>query len=123
MHNPYFVHPRKKLSDKQLLQLFIAHNGICCVCGYKIDGVKEAWDEHVNPLWRTGTNEPSNRGVAHDRCARQKSAAETTQRAKVRSVSEKHFGARRAKTKPMPFGRRSGLKKKMDGTVVRRGEG
>lgn len=119
-HNPYAVHERKPLTDKQRLKLFIEENGICCVCGFKIDGVKEAWDEHIKPLWRDGTNERKNRGVAHRKCARQKTDGEASDRAKVRSVAEKHFGAHRAEFKPMPCGRASPWKKKMNGKVVRR---
>lgn len=119
-HNPYEVHPRKPLTQKQKLQLFIEEGGICCVCGLKIDGVKEAWDEHKDALWLNGTNERKNRGVAHIRCARVKTDKEATERAKSRAVAEKHFGARTPKTKAMPCGRRSPWKKKMDGSVVRR---
>ena len=118
-HNPYSVHSRKPLTNKQRLQLFISEGGICCVCGGKIDGVKSAWDEHIDPLWLNGNNARENRGVAHAKCARAKSAAETADRAKVRSTAEKHFGAHRSRT-PMPGSRRSGWKKKMDGTVVKR---
>lgn len=118
-HNPYSIHSRRSLTSKQLLQLFIAEDGICCVCSAKIDGVKQAWDEHIDPLWLNGTNARENRGVAHVRCARVKSAAETRDRSKIRSTAEKHFGAHRS-SRPMPCGRRSRLKKKMDGTVVRR---
>jgi hypothetical protein len=119
-HNPYTVHPRKPLTDKQRLEMFVRHKGICCICGTKIDGVHKMWDEHWDPLWKTGGNEPENRRPAHSACARQKSGAESSERAKIRDTAEKHFGAKRAKTRPMPFGRRSKLKKKMDGTVVER---
>jgi 5-methylcytosine-specific restriction enzyme A len=119
-HDPYSVTPRKPLTDKQRLQLFIRHQGICCLCGLKIDGVKEMWDEHVNPLWRDGDNEAENRAPAHSKCARLKTKQESTERAKGRDVAQFHFGAKRAKTKPMPFGRRSKLKKKFNGDVVER---
>lgn len=119
-HDPYAVTPRKRLTDKQRLQLFISEQGICCLCGHKIDGVKEMWDEHIDPLWLNGTNERSNRGVAHVSCARKKTAKEAGDRSKVRDVAEKHYGAHRAKTRPMPCGRRSPFKKRMDGSVVRR---
>jgi 5-methylcytosine-specific restriction endonuclease McrA len=120
MHDPYAVTPRKNLTDKQRLQMFVRHGGICCLCGEKIDGVKEMWDEHFDPLWRTGDNSPDNRRPAHAKCARDKTSSEAAERAKGRDMAEYHFGAKRPKTKPMPCGRRSPFKKKMDGTVVRR---
>lgn len=105
-HDPYKVEPRKRLTDKQRLELFIRHNGICCVCGHKIDGVREMWDEHVNPLWLNGDNTAENRAPAHAKCARGKTAEEATTRAKVRSVAEKHFGATRKTGFSKPKGMR-----------------
>ena len=119
-HDPYEVHPRKSLTPKQKLQLFLDEKGVCCICGFKIDSVKDAWDEHRDPLWLNGTNERKNRGVAHYKCARKKTDEEASLRAKSRSVAEKHFGAHTAKTKAMPFGRKSKWKKRMDGTIVKR---
>ena len=118
-HNPYAVTSRKPLTAKQRLQLFIAEGGTCCICGGQIDGVREAWDEHIDPLWLTGDNARANRGVAHERCARVKTSGEATTRAKVRSVAERHFGAKRP-ARPMPGSRRSAWKKKVNGEVIRR---
>lgn len=98
IHDPYVVEPRKPLSPKQKLRMFIEQSGICCICGHKINGVKEAWDEHVNPLWLNGDNSAPNRSPAHNKCARAKSGAETTQRAKIRSTAEKHFGAKKQRS-------------------------
>ena len=119
-HDPYQVTPRKRMTDKQRLEMLIRHGGRCCLCGEKIDGVHEMWDEHINPLWLAGDNSAENRAPAHVRCAREKTAAEATQRAKGRDVAERHFGAKQAKTRPMPCGRRSPFKKRMDGSVVKR---
>lgn len=117
--NPYSVTARKKLSAKQKLKMFLDAGGICCVCGHKIDGVREAWDEHVDPLSRTGTNAPSNRKPAHERCARIKTAKEATERAKIQRVAEHHLGAKKSR-RPMPGSKLSRWKKKMNGEVVER---
>ncbi len=109
-HDPYHVTPRRPLTAKQRLKLFIAHDGKCCVCGGKI-GVHEKWiDEHKLPLWLGGTNDESNRAPAHVSCAREKTDKEATERAKGRSVAEKHYGAKKSK-RPMPGSRASGWKK------------
>lgn len=118
-HNPYAVEPRKHLTAKQKLQMFVEAGGICCVCGCKIDGVKEAWDEHVNPLWLNGDNSAPNRAPAHAKCARSKTSEEAEVRAKIRNTAEKHFGAKTS-SQPMPCGRKSRFKKKMNGQVVER---
>lgn len=119
MHDPYRVTPRKPLTDKQRLEMFIRHEGRCCICGGKIDGVHEMWDEHVNPLWLNGDNSAENRAPAHVKCARAKTSDEATERAKGRDVAERHFGAKQS-PRPMPFGRRSRYKKKIDGTIIER---
>lgn len=117
-HDPFYVTPRKRLTPTQKLKMFLANGGICCICRTKIDNVKQAWDEHFDPLWLNGTNDASNRRPAHKKCARLKSAAEAKDRAKDRNVAAKHFGARKRST--MPGSRDSMWKKKLDGTVVRR---
>jgi 5-methylcytosine-specific restriction protein A len=126
--NPYSVTPRKPLTNKQRLEMFLAHKGICCLCGHKIDGVRERWiDEHELALWlgslseedRERLNATSNRGPAHERCATIKTAKEATDRARGRKAAERHFGATRPK-KIMPGSRTHHLKKKLDGSVVRR---
>lgn len=118
-HNPYAVEPRKPLTDKQRLQMFVDAKGLCCLCGGRINGVHEMWDEHVNPLWLNGDNSAPNRAPAHAKCAREKTAKEAAVRAKIRRTAEKHQGAKRS-SRPMPCGRNSPLKKTMSGKVVPR---
>ena len=113
--NPYSVTPRKPLTPKQRLQSFIDAGGKCCICGGKIDAVKERWiDEHEIPLSLDGTNDKSNRGPAHERCAKVKTAKEAGERAKGRSAAERHMGAKRSKM------RNPRWKKKVNGQVVER---
>jgi len=117
-HDPYAVTPRKPLTAKQRMKLFIARSGKCCICGWKIDGVKDRWiDEHIVPLADGGTNDLDNRGISHEACARAKTAKEAGQRAKHRSAAERHFGAKRS---TMPGARNSPWKKKLNGQTVRR---
>lgn len=120
-HNPYAVEPREPLTPKQKLQMFIKADGICCICGCKINGVKEAWDEHVNPLWLNGDNSAPNRAPAHEKCARAKTSGEAEVRSKLRNTAEKHFGAKKkAKGRPMPGTKASGMKHRMDGSWEKR---
>ena len=119
-HDPYAVEPRKPLTEKQKLQMFIEHHGICCVCGHKINGVNEAWDEHWDPLWLQGDNRWQNRRPAHEKCAREKSGKEAKTRAKIRSVAQKHFGSKKPRPRPIPGSKASGWKHKMSGEWERR---
>lgn len=118
-HNPYEVEPRKPLTAKQKLQMFLEAKGICCICGGKINSVKEAWDEHQNPLWLNGDNSAPNRAPAHVKCARVKTADEAALRSKIRNTAERHFGAK-STASTMPGGRKSKWKKKLNGQVVPR---
>lgn len=70
---------RERLTPRQLLKLFEDNNGICCICGFKIDadkkwmdtlkGEKGFVDEHRRALGLGGSNKLQNRGVAHIHCA------------------------------------------------------
>lgn len=117
--SPYSVTPRKQLTNAQRLRMFLDADGKCAICGERINGVREAWDEHMTPLWLGGSNEMWNRKPVHVRCAQQKTSKEATDRAKGRRAAEFHFGAKRPK-RIMPGSRRHHLKKKLDGSVVRR---
>lgn len=118
VHDPYYVEPRKPLTPKQKLKMFIAQKGVCCICKCRIDHVKEAWDEHVNPLWLKGNNKAPNRSPAHAKCARKKTGKEAGDRSKVRTTAQKHFGAGKSrKSPPMPGSRDSKWKRKMNGTM------
>lgn len=116
---------RNKLTKKQIVALFIAQDGKCCLCRFQELQVKghmpiEFIDEHVNPLWRGGGNEMQNRGLACIPCAGDKTSVEATERAKGRHVFERHIGVKKPKGRPMPGSRASGLRKRFDGTVERR---
>lgn len=118
-HDPYYVEPRRPLTPKQRLKLFVERKGVCCICGLKIETMKPWIDEHIQPLSMGGTNDWENRGVAHVGCAHKKTSKEATDRAKGQRIAEKHFGAHRS-SHPMPCGRKSKFKKKMSGEVVPR---
>jgi 5-methylcytosine-specific restriction protein A len=119
--DPYSVVQRKPLTNRQMIHMFIYAKGVCELCGQKIDGIRDMWDEHMTPLWVGGSNEEWNRKPVHRRCGQAKTSKEATQRARIRSFAEFHYGAKRSRT-PMPGGKRSAWKKKMDGSVVRRDE-
>ena len=59
--------PRKSLTPTQRLALFERKKGICCVCHEKIIG--SFIDEHWRALGLGGSNDKTNRDIAHPRCA------------------------------------------------------
>jgi len=112
---------RKSLSAKIRLQIFQNHKGLCHICGGKVS-VGEAWDvEHVIPLAMGGDDNETNWAVAHVKCHREKTVSDVVGIAKAKRREARHRGSHQSRT-PLPFGKRSKFKRKMDGTVVRRDE-
>lgn len=110
---------RKSISAKQRLKLFMDHDGVCHICGGKIT-VGEAWHvEHVVPLALGGDDEEANWRPAHSKCHKGKTKTDVTAVAKAKRREASHHGIRTTRA-PLPFGRQSKWKKKMDGTVVKR---
>lgn len=115
---------RKPLTRKEYAELYLRQDGRCPQCGQKLE-VKggnevEIRDEHLNPLWRGGSNELSNRELWCKPCTRPKDAEEATQRAKVKHSRDKHIGAMPKSKNPIPGSRSTRWKKKLDGSVVER---
>jgi 5-methylcytosine-specific restriction protein A len=124
-HNPYSVADRVRLTQKQRVELWLKHKGRCCIDDHAIRG--EWIVEHIKPLWLfpEGTpadvaNAPDNLGPACIDCARGKTKREAADRAKSRRIVARNIGAWRPKGRPMPGSKRSGWKKKFDGSVERR---
>jgi hypothetical protein len=132
MDRKWFIPERRKaLTRKEYVTLFMEQDGRCPVCGQKLetkggteielepdDPSFNVRDEHVDPLWRGGTNDLRNRQLWCLPCAKPKDAEEATQRAKGYRVRDKHIKAPVKKQS-----RQSPYRKKMDGTVVWRETG
>ena len=96
------------------------HGGICHLCSMKvIPG--EDWDvSHDIPLEAGGKDDETNWLVAHRKCHRvHTSTVDAPLIAKVKRIHQRHIGAKKSRS-PLPGGRHSKWKKKMDGSVVRR---
>ncbi len=113
---------RKALTRKQTAELFLRQDGRCPQCGQKLHmkghrvvGV----DEHVNPLWRGGSNDLENRELWCQPCTKPKTAGEATQRAKSLSVRDRHIGAKMP-SRGFPASRTGRFKKHLDGRVTER---
>ncbi len=88
---------RKPLTPKQYVELFLRQDGRCPNCTQKLEvkgGTEvEIIDEHVNPLWRGGSNELWNRELWCKPCTKPKTAQEATDRAKGERAFERYIGA------------------------------
>lgn len=115
---------RRHWSTRARAALFMAHGGICHLCGGKIHAT-EAWDvSHETPLELGGADDDTNAKPAHRKCHRVHTAeTDIPAIAKAKRNEARHRGFKAASRTPLPFSRNSRLKKKLDGTVVDRRTG
>ena len=113
---------RVRITAKMRVDIFERHGGVCHLCQMKVIA-GEDWDvSHDIPLAAGGKDDGSNWLVAHRKCHRvHTSKVDAPMIAKVNRIRKKHIGAKQSRS-PMPFGRGSKFKRKMDGTIVRRDE-
>ena len=110
---------RKTKSRKQRAELFNKHAGLCHICQGKIL-VGEDWEiEHIIPIALGGEDSGDNLALAHKSCHRQKTKADVGRVAKAKRQRSFHLRGKVTK-QPLPFGKSSKLKRKLDGTVVKR---
>lgn len=108
---------RAEFSKATCIARFKHAKGCCETCGNEIVGGAEY--DHAVPCAVGGTNDFDNCRCLCVRCHRIKtSKVDVPQIAKSVRIFEKRAGVR--KTRPMPGSKRSGLRKRMDGTVERR---
>lgn len=114
---------RRALSTKQRKIVFERAQRQCHICSSEIR-VGEAWEvEHIIPIALGGADELANMAPAHIKCHAGKTRTEdipAIARAKRREAV--HLGLKQSRN-PLPGGRKSPWKKRMDGTVVRRNSG
>ena len=112
--------PRRKRTPLQRAAIFKAHEGVCHICGEKIDGTREKWElEHIVAFELTWDDSDDNLAPAHLSCHKKKTRNDKAVIAKAKRVQAKHMGAHRSKH-PLPGGRGSKFKKKVGGGTVLR---
>lgn len=103
------------------LRVWEREGGMCHRCQRKIPA-GDAWIiEHLVALINSGRNEETNLCLTCSNCKPIKDAEDVKLKAKVARVKAKHLGIRQSKVE-LPFGRNSKFKRKLDGSIVRRGE-
>ena len=113
---------RKRYSAARVAAWFLEHGGVCHICAGKISA-GQVWErEHVIPLAQGGSDELDNQRPAHAVCHKAKTAKDAGDTARAKRRQAAHLGVKPPKGRPLPGSRASGWKKKMDGTIVRRGK-
>lgn len=110
---------RLEFSKSTKAQAFLRSNGHCECCGAKLSSGNIEYD-HSIACGLGGDNSLDNCVVLCKTCHK----AKTTKRdvptiAKAKRQQAANIGAKTSK-KPMPFGRKSKWKRKMDGTIIPR---
>lgn len=95
----------------------ICQNPACCVV---IDPVQDRWEaDHEVVREHGGSDDPPNVRPLCLHCHKEKTAKDAGRIAKARRQRDQNFGIKRS-SRPMPFGRGSALKKKLNGQIVPR---
>jgi 5-methylcytosine-specific restriction protein A len=119
----FHTNERKPLTDLQRARLFLEKKGRCHRCTRKIMHGEPWYDEHVQALQNSGTNDWENRDLTCKNCFPKKNAEDAAKAAKTRAVATNHIipaSQRQKRGPPMPGSRRSAFKKKLNGETVRR---
>ena len=112
---------RRHISTTERTEIFRDAMGVCHLCGSKIDGTREGWElEHIIPLAMGGSDKRDNLRPAHVKCHRVKTTEDVGNIARAKRREARHIGAKAPSRNPLPGGRNSRWKKRMDGTVERR---
>ena len=112
---------RRSISKKERAEIFNERNGKCHICGQKIHP-QEKWDiEHIIPLSLGGADSGENLDLAHQSCHRDKTKADVGRLAKAKRQAAYHNHTKLSKT-PLPCGKTSKFKRKLDGSLVLRDE-
>jgi 5-methylcytosine-specific restriction protein A len=106
---------------KVKLRVLFNFGNRCAGCGTEIrSGIPWTCD-HTKAVINGGQNREINlRPICNKVCLRPKDRADVAEKSQVFHKRSAHFGLKPRKGRPMPGSRASGLKKRMDGTVVKR---
>lgn len=101
-------------------RIVLAQSGVCaCGCGVKLGAAGEAIEfDHETALINGGENREANLRALRRPCHAVKTRADVAEKATVARKRAKHLGFKKPKSR-IPGSKGTGLRKRMDGTVVR----
>jgi|SRR6478609_1538790 len=109
---------RKEFTTKTKAQAFMRANGRCEECGYRLTPGKFDYD-HTRPDGLLGCNDLANCRVICIGCHNEKTREDIGRIAKAKRMQASYIGAKQSRN-PLPGGKRSLWKRKLDGKVVLR---
>jgi len=109
---------RGHLSGKRKLAIWEREKGRCMICNEKLL-VGGFIYEHVIALELSGTDTDDNIRLTCKPCAKEKTKKDHQMTAKAKRTKQTHLGLKESRS-PLPYGKTSKWKRKLDGTVVPR---
>ena len=106
-------------SRKQRAEIALRANGCCEKCGARLK-VGEGQADHVLPVELGGESVIENGQWLCTPCHKPKTADDVRRIRKADRMRDRHTGAMPGPRSPLPFGRNSRLKRKLNGTIVER---
>lgn len=113
---------RRRISATERQVIFERAAGLCHICGYAIDPVRDRYEiEHViaRALGGDEAKGSDNLQPAHTACHRAKTSRDVGSIAKAKRVRYRHTGSHQPKSR-LPGGRGSKWKRRVSGEVVLR---
>lgn len=102
------------------IRVFEFYQGVCQITGRKIRP-GDKWElDHIIALVNGGENRESNLHPVLAEAHKAKTRADVKEKADIARKKAKHLGLHKPKGRPMAGTKRSGWKRKLDGTVERR---
>ena len=115
--------PDEPVPQRIRVRVWTRADGCCQSCTRKIAAGERWVADHIKAIINGGENRERNLQLLCDWCDRKvKTPADVAEKADTYRVRSKHLGVHKAKT-PMPHGKHSATKRKMDGTIVDRRTG
>lgn len=109
-----------KIPDRVRIRVFEKYGGICYRSGVKISP-GDKWDcDHIIALANGGKHAEDNLAPILIIPHREKTKEDRKIQSKIYKIRKRHLGLAKPKGRPMPGTKASGLKKKMNGEVVKR---
>ena len=109
---------RGSLSGRRKLAIWEREGGKCMLCGVKLMTGQFIY-EHVRALELGGTDTDDNIRLTCKPCAKEKTKKDHKMTAKAKRVKQNHLGLKQSRS-PLPYGKPSKWKRKIDGSVVPR---
>jgi len=112
---------RRAMTKARKRRIWEAHDGLCYHCGEPVDmfGPDVRYDHRIG-VWFTERDEDEDVSPAHTWCDAPKTSSDQTKIAKTKRLIKKGLGQPRKPSRLKSAGFDKRLRKKMDGTVVRR---